>query len=153
MLAHWNNSPWKDMSPHPDTLSWFRVNRSFLFLLNTAWLSFSPNTRVLDNKVFGFQDDNSIKNIFGMLWCVLNTLWLIDAWYYRGRRVRDRMVIGLTTTNAIGAYHWCCGLDSRSGEEYNITMYVIKFVSDFRQVGGFLRVLRFPPPIKLTATT
>jgi hypothetical protein len=30
--------------------------------------------------------------------------------------------------------------------------YVIKFVSDMRQVGGFLRVLRFPPPIKLTAT-
>jgi hypothetical protein len=30
--------------------------------------------------------------------------------------------------------------------------YVIKFVSDLRQVGGFLRVLRFPPPIKPTAT-
>jgi hypothetical protein len=30
--------------------------------------------------------------------------------------------------------------------------YVIKFVSDLRQVGGFLRVLRFPSPIKLTAT-
>jgi len=29
---------------------------------------------------------------------------------------------------------------------------VIKFVSDLRQVGGFLRVLRFPPPIKVTAT-
>jgi hypothetical protein len=28
--------------------------------------------------------------------------------------------------------------------------YVIKFVSDLRQVGGFLWVLRFPPPIKLT---
>ena len=27
---------------------------------------------------------------------------------------------------------------------------VIKFVSDLRQVGGFLRVLWFPPPIKLT---
>jgi hypothetical protein len=27
-----------------------------------------------------------------------------------------------------------------------------RFVSDLRQVGGFLRVLRFPPPIKLTAT-
>jgi len=25
---------------------------------------------------------------------------------------------------------------------------VIKFVSDLRQVGGFLLVLRFPPPIK-----
>jgi len=30
--------------------------------------------------------------------------------------------------------------------------YVIKFVSDLRKVGGFLRVLRFPPSIKLTAT-
>jgi DNA-directed RNA polymerase subunit RPC12/RpoP len=30
--------------------------------------------------------------------------------------------------------------------------YVIKFVSDLRQVGGFLGSLRFPPPIKLTAT-
>jgi hypothetical protein len=30
--------------------------------------------------------------------------------------------------------------------------YVIKFVSDLRQVGGFLRFLRFAPPIKLTAT-
>ena len=30
--------------------------------------------------------------------------------------------------------------------------YVIKFVSDLRQVGVFSRVLWFPPPIKLTAT-
>jgi hypothetical protein len=30
--------------------------------------------------------------------------------------------------------------------------YVIKFVSDLQRDGGFLRVLRFPPPIKLTAT-
>jgi hypothetical protein len=30
--------------------------------------------------------------------------------------------------------------------------YVIKDVSDSRQVGGFLRVFWFPPPIKLTAT-
>ena len=27
-----------------------------------------------------------------------------------------------------------------------------KFVSDLQQVGGFLRILQFPPPIKLTAT-
>jgi hypothetical protein len=38
------------------------------------------------------------------------------------------------------------------GEEYSIQHYVIKFVSDLRQVGGFLRVLWFPPSIKLTAT-
>ena len=40
--------------------------------------------------------------------------------------------------------------ESRSGR--GVQHYVIKFVSDLRQVGGFLRVLRFPPPIKLTAT-
>ena len=33
-----------------------------------------------------------------------------------------------------------------------IQHYVKKFVSDIRQVGGFLRVLRFPSPVKLTAT-
>ena len=38
------------------------------------------------------------------------------------------------------------------GEVYSIQHYVIKFVSDFLQVAGFLRVLCFPPPIKLTAT-
>jgi hypothetical protein len=36
-------------------------------------------------------------------------------------------------------------------EVYN-KHYVIKFVSDLRQIGGFLRVFRFTPPIKLTAT-
>ena len=38
------------------------------------------------------------------------------------------------------------------GDVYSIQHYVIKFVSDLRQGGGFLRVLPFPPPIKLTAT-
>jgi hypothetical protein len=36
------------------------------------------------------------------------------------------------------------------GEVYSIQLYVIKFISDLRQVGGFLRVLRHPPPIQLT---
>jgi len=35
-------------------------------------------------------------------------------------------------------------------EVYLIQHNVIKFVSDLRQVSGFLRVLRLPPPIKLT---
>jgi len=36
-------------------------------------------------------------------------------------------------------HHWCCEFESRSGrgEQHN----VIKFVSDLREVGGFLRVL------------
>ena len=35
------------------------------------------------------------------------------------------------------------------GEVYSIQHYVIKFVSDLRQVGGFLRVLWVPPPSKI----
>jgi hypothetical protein len=31
------------------------------------------------------------------------------------------------------------------GEVYSIQHYVIKFVSELRQVGGFLQVLWFPP--------
>jgi hypothetical protein len=38
------------------------------------------------------------------------------------------------------------------GEVYPIQIYMIKFISDFRQVDVFLRVLQFPPPIKRTAT-
>ena len=35
---------------------------------------------------------------------------------------------------------------------YSIQHYVIKFVRDLHPFGGFLQVLRFLPPIKLTAT-
>ena len=40
--------------------------------------------------------------------------------------------------------------ESRSGR--GVQHYVIKFVSELGQVGGFLQVLRFPPSIKLIAT-
>ena len=60
------------------------------------------------------------------------------------------MVVGFKTTYAISAYHhWSCEFESHSGEVYLIQHYVIKFDSDLRQVGGFLWVLWFPPPIKL----
>ena len=53
-----------------------------------------------------------------------------------GRRGRDRMIVGFTITYAISVYHHrCCELESRSGR--GVQHYVIKCVSDFRQVGGF----------------
>ena len=79
-----------------------------------------------------------------------STSWC-DFLSYKTRGRRGRMVVGFTTTYAISAYpHRCCEFESRSGR--GLQHYVIKFVSDLRQVGGFLRVFRFPPPIKLTAT-
>ena len=48
------------------------------------------------------------------------------------------MVVGFITTCAISAYHHLsCKFEPRSGEVYSIKHYVIKFVSDFRQVGWF----------------
>ena len=69
------------------------------------------------------------------------------------RRGRDRVVVGFTTTYVINVYrHYSCEFKPRSGEVYSIQHDVIKFVVDLRQVGGFLWVLRFPPPIRLTAS-
>jgi hypothetical protein len=53
--------------------------------------------------------------------------------YSRGCHGNDLMVVGFTTTYAISAYHhWCCEFESRSG--WGVQHYVIKFVSDLRQV-------------------
>jgi hypothetical protein len=94
----------------------------------------------------------------------------------------NRLVVGFTTTYVINAYyHKGCEFESRTWRGvfntilcdkvcqwlatgrwfspgnlvYNPSIYFlwnIQFVSDLRQVGGFLRALRFPPPIKLIAT-
>jgi hypothetical protein len=64
-----------------------------------------------------------------------------------GSRDRNRMVhnyLPITTNLASSS--------PAHGELYSIQHYVIQFVSDLRQVDVFLRVLLFPPPIKLIAT-
>jgi len=55
---------------------------------------------------------------------------------------RDRMAFRFTATCA-------SNLNPAHSDVYSIQHYVTEFVSDLRQVGSFLR---FPPPIKLTAT-
>jgi hypothetical protein len=78
-------------------------------------------------------------------WCPTHIVLCFCFCHYR-----DRLVVGFTTTYAISAYHHrCCEFESLS--ERGVQHYDIKFVSDLQQVDGFLRALRFPPPIKLTA--
>jgi len=88
--------------------------------------------------------------VIGCFWLYLLTYGIIStSCFIEDRRGRDRIVVEFT----IIVYHcnscefepcsWWCVLD---------TTLLIKFVSDLWQVDGFLRVLRFPPPIKLTAT-
>ena len=61
-----------------------------------------------------------------------------------GRRGRDRMVVSFTTTYSISAYHHLFVRPNPAhGDVYSIQHYVIQFVRDIRQIGGFLRVLPF----------
>ena len=83
----------------------------------------------------------------------MHIFWLHIYWIVlvlvSGRRRRDHMVVGFTTTYAISAYHhWCCEFESRSGR--GVQHSVIKFVSDLRQVCGFLWDL---PPVSSTNKT
>ena len=52
---------------------------------------------------------------------------------------------------SVAYHHLSCEFEPRSWRDVSIQQYVIKSVSDLRHVSGFLRVFRFPPPIKLTA--
>ena len=60
------------------------------------------------------------------------------------------MVVEFTTTYAISVYHhYSCEFEFTHGDVNSIQYDVINFVSDLREVGGFLQILQFPPPIKL----
>jgi hypothetical protein len=80
--------------------------------------------------------------------CVTVKLWNIftnqtnNTIYKKLKGRHDRMVVELTSLLKLR-------VRTRSCEMYSIQHYVIMFVIDMRQVGGFLRVLRFLPPIIL----
>ena len=71
--------------------------------------------------------------------CVLymtECAYTFDYFEIRGHHGCVRMEVGFTTTYTISAYHhWCCKFESWS--ERGVQHYVIKFVSDLRQVSGF----------------
>ena len=71
-----------------------------------------------------------------------------------GYEQHGRVVDGFTTipVQSVAITTKVVSSNPAHGEDYSIQQYLIKFVNDLRQVGGFLRIHRFPPPIKLTAT-
>ena len=78
---------------------------------------------------------------FNRAWCQKPVWsWSYDSWIYN-YMCNQCLAINTTVVNSNPVQY----------EVYSIQHYVIKFVCDLRQVGSFLRVLRFPPPRKLTA--
>ena len=135
---------------------------------HTSWASSSmsycsENTKQINDSIYLFKKFN-IK-ILNFQWkhCMvqwfdqifLNLLFLLFPKSNRGHHGRDRMVVGFTTT--LYLCNQCQSplrLSSNPvhGEVSSIQHYVIKFVSDLWQVSGFLRVVQFPQPIKMTST-
>ena len=92
-----------------------------------VWQKTTLNTKILlfDGLQLLFLRPFSVHELYLSSWC---KFW--------SRRVHDPMVVGFTTTYAISAYHhWCCEFESQSG--WGVQHYMIKFVSDLRQVSGF----------------
>jgi hypothetical protein len=111
-------------------------------------------------RLFFFQFDVYINQKFNkrerftfysLAWYLLFTLLSSNS--LMGSRGRDCMVVGFTisvqsvpiTTNVVSS-------NLLHGEVFSIQHYVIKIVSELQQVGCFLWVLRFPPPIKSITT-
>ena len=70
-------------------------------------------------------------------------MWMKNTFLHtnimRGRCVLDRVVIRFTTIFAVSVYHAKVVSSNSAHEEvYFIQLYEIKFVSDLRQVHGFL---------------
>ena len=84
------------------------------------------------------------QSISPLLLLIIAACFLDKTPNLRDRCGHDLMVAGFTTiiTKVVSS-------NPIHAEEYSIQHYVTKFVSDLRQVGG---LLRFPSPIKLTAT-
>ena len=73
-----------------------------------------------------------------------SVLCLTVSLYVGGYHGRGRMVVPITTRFEFEPRSWRGVRDTTLCDKI--------FVSDLRQVGGVLRVHRFPPPIALTAT-
>jgi hypothetical protein len=99
----------------------------------------------------------SITNCIFPFSVLFNTwLWLL-FWYFQICEVKPKLIQGSLSHTFILLCGMpittrVVGLNPVHGDVYCIQHYVIKFISDLRHVGDFLLVLRFTPPIKLTAT-
>jgi hypothetical protein len=118
----------------------FNVQFNYLKVKEQSFYFFSFTLKLVRWTVTLQLCSQCLTNKYYMWYLSFFKIHVLFQFNERGCRGSDRMVVGFTTTYAISAcHHWCCGFNCRSERG------VIKFVSDFRQV-GFLRVLRFPLP-------
>ena len=94
---------------------------------------------------------HTLKVFRSPVWLLLHRLSSPHYRYIRKMRCGDRLPLTQLPMQSVPSTTKVVSSNPVHGEVYSIQHYVIKFVSGLRQVGGFLRVLRFHPPIKLTS--
>ena len=75
------------------------------------------------------------QNICSIILGSLYVVWVYGSWAYNFICLSVPITTKVVSSNPV------------HGEVYTIQQYLIKFISDMWQVGGFLRVYKFPPPI------
>ena len=122
VLAHWDNSPWVDMSLHSDILFRFRANKSLILFLNAAYWAEKQQIQILQSLV---SPDHSLNPQYTLLSVLkVNVLTIaLPIWC-------------LFTTGVCVV----CSL-VLCDEVYLIQHYVINLVSDLLQVGSLPWVL------------
>ena len=122
--------------------------------MNLSWNKICFSLSLLTISIYHTALVSSYYNLvlffnYSLIFLFVTTMYQFNTFFtilYGGHCGRDLMVVGFTTTYAISAYiHWSCEFESHSIEVYSIQHYVINFVSDLRQVCGFLQALWFPP--------
>ena len=108
------------------------------------FISFSNGFSIILTYIYNLS--TSTCGILHCIYCIL----LLDFSKDRGCHDRYRMVVELQLpVQSVPVTTEVVSLNPTHCKMYSIQhYYVIKFVSDLRQVGGFLRVLRFPPSNK-----
>ena len=107
-------------------------NKVYLFVHNKTVLL---NSYIMNAPQIKHESNSTLLEIL----LVMKPSWSYGSWNYN-YLCNQRLLPQILSSNPV------------HGEVYSIQHYVIKFVSNLRQVGYSLRVLRFPPPIKLTTT-
>jgi hypothetical protein len=120
------------------------LNATFNIISVISWHVLIYNDIYINGQLLILFDDHCvlIETIYIVNYSIVDIAYTVFS--LRTRKIMRIQSVPIATNVVIS--------NPAHGEVYSIQHYVIQLVSELRQVGGFLRVLRFPPTIKLTAT-
>jgi hypothetical protein len=103
------------------------------------WSSSNPvNGEVYSKQHYMIKFVNDLRHVTGRWFSPVSSTNKTD----RHDITEILLKVALNIININQTYrHWRCDFESHPGEVYSIQHYVIKLVSDLRQLSGFLRVL------------